>query len=89
MTDWKQAALLGAALGVIYLLVRPILRLLLKPISFCTMGLAGIALDAVLVWAAAEHLHFGVELASFWWALPIAGAIALLRALAGLLGKRN
>ena len=89
MADWRQAALLGAALGLGYLLVRPVLRVLLKPLNFCTLGLAGIALDALLVWAAAEYLHFGVSLASFWWALPIAAAIAALRTLADMLAGRN
>lgn len=85
LIDMTQALLLGAALGVIYLVLRPLARLVLTVFNFCTLGLLNVAVDAFLVWVAAGYFDQAIQLDSFWWAAAIAGVINLLRLLVDLL----
>jgi len=85
VSDLGQGLLMGAALGVLYLLLRPLAKLVLAVFSFCTLGLMNIALDAFLVWTAAGFFQPGVKLDNFWWALAVAAAINLLRFMIDLL----
>ena len=47
----SAAVLAGALLGVLYLLVRPILRILTFPIGCVTLGLSGFLLEVGLIMA--------------------------------------
>lgn len=77
--------LLGAALGVIYLVLRPLTRLVTSVFNFCTLGLLGVAVDAWLVQTAAWFFKDAILIENFWWALAVAAIINAARFLIGLL----
>lgn len=79
IADFGQGLLLGAALGLIYLLLRPLARLVTAVFNFCTLGLMHVALDAFWVWTAAGFFRPGIQLDSVWWALAMAAVINVLR----------
>lgn len=79
IADMSQGLLMGAALGLIYLLLRPLARLILGVFNFCTLGLLNVAIDAFVVWTAAGFFSPGVKLDSIGWALAVAAAINVLR----------
>lgn len=78
------AAMLGAVLGLIYLVLRPLTRLVLSVFNFCTLGLLYVVVDAWMVWTAAGFFTDGVELESFWWALAVAVVVNALRSVIDL-----
>ncbi len=80
-----QAALMGVALGLIYILLRPLARIVLSVFNFCTLGLLYVLVDAFLVWTVAGFFGDGVYLDSFWWALAVAVVINALRTLIDML----
>lgn len=79
LIDQDHALLLGIVLAVLYTLIRPLLRLVLKPASCCTMGLVNALLDAALVNWAPKIVKNSVVIDSFWWALAVALAVNALR----------
>lgn len=85
MTDWSQAAVIGAILGVFYVVLRPLMRLLLKVINWLTLGLLYVAVDAWLVWTAASIMGGGVTFDNFWWSVAVALAVNVARTLIGAL----
>ena len=79
MLDLQQTLVVGALLAVIFSVLRPLIRLLLSVINFCTMGLLYIAVDAWLVWTAVGLVENSVRFDSFWWALAVAVALNAAR----------
>lgn len=79
--DLANTLVVGAILGVIFTLLRPLMRLILSVLNFCTLGLLYIAVDAWLVWTAAGFVENSVVLKSYWWALAVAVAINAARTL--------
>lgn len=79
VVDMSQAAILGAVLGGIYLVLRPLARLVLSVFNFCTLGLLYIVVDAWLVWTAAGFFAPTIVLDNFWWAVAVAAVINALR----------
>ncbi len=67
----ETAVLAGALLGVAYLLVRPVMRILTIPIGCLTLGTFGLVIDGAL-FMALPHLVQGLHVESFLWAM-IAG----------------
>ena len=59
--------------------LRPLLRLLLKVVNFCTLGLLYVAVDAWLVWTAAALVENSVQFQNFWWALAVAAVVNAAR----------
>jgi len=80
------AVLAGAALGVVYLLIRPVLRILTLPIGCLTLGLFGFALDAGLIYLMGQYLP-GFHVASLEWALLAALFIAGVQTIAGAFNR--
>ena len=72
VVEYGNAILVGIILAVIYTVLRPVLRLLLSVINFCTLGLLFVVLDAWLVWTAAGFVENSVVFQSYWWALAVA-----------------
>lgn len=64
-------------LGAINLLVRPVVRLVTLPINILTLGLFGLALNALFVLLAAR-LVAGFTVAGFWWALAFSVLVTLV-----------
>ena len=82
--DDRSALIAGAVLAVVWLLLRPVARLLTKPLSCLTFGIIGIAVDTALVWACSTYLlqaTFTVE--SLVWALALAVIVNAARAALG------
>ena len=79
--DLHNALFVGAILAVIFTVLRPILRMLLSVINFCTMGLLCVAVDEGLVWTAVGYVENSVQFESFWWALAAALALNAARTL--------
>ena len=50
----RPALSVGAALGLLHLLVRPLLRLISAPLGCLTLGLFGMVIDVGLIYAAAR-----------------------------------
>lgn len=63
----SAAVLAGAALGVAYLLIRPVLRLLTLPIGCMTLGLSYFVIDCALI-LALDALVPGFTVAGLEWA---------------------
>ncbi len=80
------ALLAGAALGVVYLVIRPVLRILTFPIGCLTLGLFGFALDTGLIYLMGQYLP-GFHVASLQWALLAALFIAGVQTIAGALNR--
>ena len=80
-----DALLLGAVLGAIYLVLRPLARLVTSVFNFCTLGLLNVALDAWIVQTAAWFFKDSITIASFWWALAVAAVINAARFAIGVL----
>ena len=84
-TDWTKAALIGAILGILYVVLRPLMRLLLKVINWLTLGLLYVVVDAWLVWTAVGMLGGAVTLDNFWWAVAVAVVVNAARTVIGAL----
>ena len=63
----SSAVVAGTLLGILYLLVRPLLRLLTFPIGCLTLGLSGFVLDAGLIFVLHQFVP-GFGVAGFEWA---------------------
>lgn len=88
LINLHNAILLGVILAVGYTLLRPLVRLLLSIINFCTLGLLYVAVDAWLVWTAAKLVENSVAFSSYWWALAVALVINVLRTLVDMVSKK-
>ena len=81
LLDMQNAIVLGLILAVLYTALRPLVRLLLSVINFCTLGLLYVAVDAWIVQTAAKLVTNSVAFANFWWALAVALAVNVARTL--------
>ena len=77
--DWTKAAMIGAILAVLYIVLRPLMRLLLTVINWFTLGLLYVVLDAWLVWTAVGMMGGAVTVDNFWWAIAIAFVVNAAR----------
>jgi putative membrane protein len=82
-SDSLQASLAaGVILGIFFLTLRPVLKLLTLPIGCMTLGLFSFGIDAALIWALGEYLP-GFYVASVGWALLAALFLSGVRIIAG------
>ena len=81
MLDLTNALIVGVILAVIFTVLRPVMRLILSVLNFCTLGLLYIAVDAWLVWTAAGLVDNSVVFENYWWALAVAVIINVARTL--------
>lgn len=77
--DWTKAALIGVILAVLYTVLRPLARMLLKVINWLTLGLLYVVVDAWLVWTAVGMLGGAVTVDNFWWAVAVAMVVNAAR----------
>lgn len=89
LIDPDNALLLGIVLAVLYTLIRPLLRLVLKLASCCTMGVIYVILDAMLVSWVPKLVRNSVVIDSFWWALAVALAVNALRLVVDMLFDKD
>ncbi len=52
----KSLLLVGAAFTALYIFVKPILSAILGPLNFITLGLVGLVIDSVLLFALTKYL---------------------------------
>lgn len=78
VADQPAALTAGLVLSLIYLFIRPLARLLAKPVSCLTFGLFGTVVDAAMVMMCAAILKERFVVDSFWWALALALAMNLV-----------
>ncbi len=77
-SDVSTVLTCGAALGIVYLLLRPIMKLLAAPLALITFGLAYLALDAaLLMWVTKQYPTLYIQ--DFLWALLAALVVNLCR----------
>ena len=79
--NMQNALIVGVILAVIFTVLRPIVRLLLSVLNFCTLGLLYVFVDAWLVQTAAGFVQNSVTFDSYWWALAAAVALNAARTL--------
>jgi len=79
--DLTNTLIVGAIIGGVYTLLRPLVRLVLSVINFCTLGLVSIFVDAWCVQLVAGLVPDSVTFASYWWALAVAASINVSRML--------
>lgn len=88
LLDMTNAIVVGLILAVIFTLLRPVLRLILSVISFCTMGLLNVVVDAWLVWTAAGLVENSIAFENFWWALAVAVVANVARTLVDIISGK-
>jgi putative membrane protein len=77
-TNISAALILGAALGFVYMLLRPLIKLVTLPFAILSLGLLYVLVDAGILWLVAQAFG-GYEIASFGWAIVASVLINLLR----------
>lgn len=82
-----SALLFAVALGVVNAFIRPVVRLLSLPITFLSLGLFTLVINALLFWFASS-LVFGVEIGSFTAAFLGALLLSLASGLASFFIKK-
>ena len=75
----------GAALGVMHLLVRPLLRIITAPLGCITFGLSGTVIDVGLIYLSARLVR-GFQVPEFLYALLTA---LLINAVVAFVGNRR
>lgn len=84
-SDMTYAALAGGVLAGIYLVFRPVVKLLTKALTFLTLGALSLIIDAWLIELCALLMQGRFRVDSFLWALLVALIVNLLRLLIGIL----
>lgn len=86
-TEWSAVFLAGIALAVMFLLLRPIARLLLAVFNLFTLGLLYLIVDTFLV-LLASNLIEGFDIESYVWALAVSVAVNMGRHLFGAMSGK-
>ena len=84
----EAAWLAGLLLGVAYLLLRPLVRLLLSPLNCLTLGLIGFVFDVALIQFVADQT-VGFRVDSFLWAVAASLVVSICREAMGALFKKE
>ena len=84
--DLSVSLMAGAVLGIVYLLLRPVVKLITFPFAVVTLGLLYVVLDAGFLWLVAEQFD-GLMFESFGWALAASMLINLLRGMLRSMAK--
>lgn len=89
VVDMRYALIAGTVLSLIYLVLRPLVKLVTKVFSFLTLGLLSVVIDAWMVNLCALLTEGAFSVDSFWWACAVALVVNALRFVVGLLFRRN
>lgn len=76
--DFLTGLLVAAVLGLLNTIVRPLLILLTLPITFITLGLFLLVINAALV-LFADRMIPGFTVDSFWWALGFSLVLSIVQ----------
>ena len=83
-----NALLVAAVLGLLNTVLKPILIVLTLPISFFTLGLFLLVINAAMVLLAARLVP-GFVVESFWWALGFSVVLSLVQGFLNALDGGN
>lgn len=84
----EAAWLAGLMLGVVYLLLRPLVKLVLAPFNCLTLGILGFFVDAALIlFAAGEVMGFHVD--NILWAIATSVIVSICRETMGSFVKKK
>jgi len=83
VANFWSALLAALVLGLLNTLLKPLLVLMTLPITFVTLGLFLLVLNALAFWFAGSVLQ-GFQISGFWWA--VAGVL-LYSLISGLLAS--
>ncbi len=85
----ETALLAGAVLMLLYLLLRPVLRLLLGLFNLLTLGALYIALDTGLIYLLTLLFPGMVQYKNLWWAAAAALIVNTVRLMAGMIFRKS
>jgi len=85
----QTALLAGASLMLLYLLIRPLARVVLFAFNLLTLGLLGIVIDTLLIMLTVRLFPGSVQVYSLEWAALAALIINVVRAISGRLVRRR
>jgi putative membrane protein len=89
VTNFGAAVIAALVLGLVNTLVRPVLVILTLPVTFLTLGLFILVLNALLFWAV-THLVDGIAVTGFWSAMIASIVYSIISwALSTLLLKKD
>ena len=82
VASWITALVVALVLGLLNAIVKPILIILTLPITFVTLGLFLLVINALMIMMA-DYFVTGFTVTSFWWALALSLFISLLNSMVG------
>lgn len=85
--SYTASILVGVALGVLYLSLRPVVKFFTFPFAVITFGLLNVLIDGVLLMMVARF-STGYSFESFGWAIATALIVNLSRRICRSLAKR-
>lgn len=83
----EAAWLAGLMLGVVYLVLRPLLKLLISPLNCLTFGLIGFVVDAALILLVADG-SIGFHVDGLLWAAATSLVVSICREALGSIFKK-
>jgi putative membrane protein len=87
--DYWTALIVAAVLGLVNIFVKPILVVLTIPITFITLGLFLLAINALMI-LLADYFVDGFSVNGFWWALLFSLILSLFNSMfADLAGDKK
>lgn len=55
---WVSYVLVAFIFGILNTFIKPLLKLLMLPVQFFTLGLAGLALNGIILWGSEQVVQF-------------------------------
>ncbi len=86
--DYFTAIIVAAILALLNVAVKPLLILLTIPITFVTLGLFLLVINAILI-LMADYLVAGFNVDGFWWALLFSIIMAIVNSIFDSLVKNK
>lgn len=86
--DPHSAWVAGILLGLLYLLLRPLVKLVLSPLNCLTMGIIGFLADMGLLYLATDWLE-GFHIQGLSWLALTCGLVTVLREILGGLSRAS
>lgn len=83
VNGFVDAIWVGAVLGLINYIVRPIIATLAMPITVITLGLFGLVINGLMV-VGADYLLDGFKVSSFLWAIIFSLILSAANSVTGL-----
>lgn len=84
----EAAWLAGIMLGIIYLLLRPLVKIVLAPFNCLTLGLLGFFVDVAFIQLAASEVA-GFHVESILWSIATSIIVSICRETLGSFAKKR